>query len=71
MPRKKVDLRVLPKWLQRLIALAVVAVVAGAALRVRGVQPIPEWAQTYLLPVLGVTYFALLVYVIYYRVFRK
>ena len=54
MPRKKVDLRTLPLWLQYLIALVVVGAVVGLALVVGRDRPIPFWIKDYLTPMLGV-----------------
>jgi hypothetical protein len=60
MPDKKIDLRVLPVWLQYIIALTVVAIVAGLAWLVGRDQPVPDWIQHGLIPALGWIYLALL-----------
>jgi hypothetical protein len=66
-----IDLRKLPKWLQYVIALSVVAVVVAVAWLVAGDRGAPEWVTRYLAPVLGVLYLVLLAVAIVRRVRRK
>jgi len=52
-PRKRVDLKRLPRWLQYAIALAVTAVVVALAWQTGKDRPVPGWIQDYLVPALG------------------
>ncbi len=52
-PRTFINLGRLPPWLQTLIALAVVALVAGLAWWVRRDQPPAAWITDRIVPVLG------------------
>jgi hypothetical protein len=52
-PRRRVDLRRLPLWQQRILALAVTAAVVVAAWLVAGDEPVPAWASERLVPALG------------------
>ncbi len=58
-PRRKVDLRLLPGWMQYVIALSVVAVVVTAAWIVGSDRPVPAWITRYLVPALGAFYLIL------------
>lgn len=51
MARKKVDLTVLPIWLQYTIALIVVAVVVTLALKFGSTDNVPVWVEKYLIPI--------------------
>ena len=62
MPRMRVNLRTLPVWLQYVISLSAVALVVTAAWIVGRDRPIPFWITHYLIPILGWTYIALLVF---------
>ena len=50
MSRKKVDLTVLPIWVQYTIALSVAALVVTLALKFGNTDNVPEWVQKYLIP---------------------
>jgi hypothetical protein len=52
-PRRRIDLRRLPLWQQRALALAVTVVVVVAAWLVAGDEPVPAWASEWLVPALG------------------
>lgn len=52
-PRRRVDLRRLPRWQQYAIALAVTAAVVVAAWLVGGDEPVPGWVSGILVPALG------------------
>jgi hypothetical protein len=52
-PRRRVDLRRLPRWQQYAIALGVTAVVVVAAWLVGGDEPVPAWVSEVLVPALG------------------
>jgi peptidoglycan/LPS O-acetylase OafA/YrhL len=58
-PRRKVDLRHLPRGTQYVIALTVVAVVVAAAWIVGQDRPVPTWITRFLVPALGVLYLVL------------
>lgn len=66
-----IDLRRLPVWLQYVISLTVVGIVVALAWFVGGHKPAPYWITHYLVPILGVTYIVLVVYVIVWRRFLK
>lgn len=53
MPRIRVDLKRLPRWVQYLIALAVTAFVVILAWHVGKDRPTPHWITAYLVPALG------------------
>jgi hypothetical protein len=71
MTRKRIDLRVLPVWLQLMITLSVVFVVVAAAWLVGRDQPVPTWIFTGLAPVLGIIYLVLLIFGIIYRLNKR
>jgi hypothetical protein len=71
MPRKDFDLKMLPMWIQYIIALSVVAVVVTAAWIVGHNQPVPSWITTNLISALGWLYIILFVYVVVNRLFQK
>jgi peptidoglycan/LPS O-acetylase OafA/YrhL len=52
-PRRRVDLRRLPRWQQYALALAVTAAVVVAAWLVGGDEPVPAWVSELLVPALG------------------
>lgn len=69
--RRRVDLGRLPRWLQYLIALAVVAVVVTAAWRSGGNRPPPAWAEGPVVTALGVLFLALLAIGLGSRLLRR
>jgi hypothetical protein len=60
MPDKKIDIRVLPVWLQYVVALMIVAIIGGMAWLVGRDQLVPDWMQHRLIPALGWIYLILL-----------
>ncbi|MDT5062506.1 MAG: hypothetical protein QOH63_2965 [Acidobacteriota bacterium] len=71
MTKNKIDLRTLPRWLQYVIALTVVAIVTIAAWLVGRNRPIAYWITHYLIPILGVSYIVLFTFVILRRVRKQ
>jgi Na+/alanine symporter len=71
MSENQIDLRRLPVWLQYVISLTVLAIVVALAWFVGGHKPAPYWIAHYLVPILGVTYILLVLYVILSRRFLK
>jgi peptidoglycan/LPS O-acetylase OafA/YrhL len=69
--RRRVDLGRLPRWLQYLIALAVVAVVVTAAWRSGGRTPPPAWAEGPMVTALGVLFLVLLTIGLGSRLLRR
>jgi heme A synthase len=59
MSHDPIDLRTLPVWLQYVISLTVVAVVAAAAWVIGKDQPVPNWLTTKMIPALGWVYIGL------------
>ena len=57
--RRRVDLRVLPSWIQWALALGATAAVVLAAWWAEGDQPLPSWASENLVPGLGVAWLLL------------
>lgn len=64
------DLRRLPVWLQYLVALSVIAVVAAAAWLVGRDRPVPHWVTHGIIPVLGWVYIAFAAYWVVSRILR-
>jgi Na+/alanine symporter len=62
--RRKVDLRRLTPWKQRLVALTVVAAVVLSAWLLGGVRSIPTWVSRFVLPLLGLFYILALAYTV-------
>lgn len=73
MPRKHVDLHVLPTWLQYLIALTIVAIVVIAAWLVSHGAPTPasNWIAHTLAPILGWLFIILVVFLIINRTMKS
>jgi hypothetical protein len=70
-PRKKVDLRTLPTWLQYLISLTTIAIVVAVAWLAGRNNPLPEWISLYLVPALGWLFIGLVVIALVSRLRRK
>ena len=62
MTEKKIDLHRLPPWLQYLIAIVLVAIVAAAGWYFGRDRPVPHWIEHYLIP--GLAWFGLLLIVL-------
>jgi hypothetical protein len=66
--RRPLDLRRLPRWLQYVIALAVVALVVAAAWAFGGDRPVPSWITGFVIPALGWLYVGLFIYFVLHAV---
>jgi hypothetical protein len=71
MERKRVDLKLLPIWLQYVIAITITLVVVALAWRLGRDRPIPNWMQTWLVPGLGWAGLVLLVTGVGARILEK
>lgn len=71
MSRKKIDLTRLPMWLQYLISLSVVAIVAMFAYLISKDKPIPTWIEVYLIPILSWIFIILFVSITVSKFFQK
>ena len=62
MTKEKIDLHKLPSWLQYLIAIVLVAMIAIAGWYFGRNNPTPDWIQRFLIP--GLAWFGLLLIVL-------
>lgn len=61
MERKSVQLKLLPVWLQYVIAITVTLFVVAMAWHIGKDRPTPQWIELWLVPILGWTGLLLLV----------
>ncbi len=71
MPRKKINLRMLPVWLQYVISLIVVTIIVTIAWWIGRDDSVPMWITRYLVPILYWSFIALLVISIASYILKK